>query len=87
MVRQAALLLRLDSSNEKLIAISLRHPPSEVVREALRLLEQEDELRALKMQRLRRDILEGLESGPSARFDPEEIKRTAREKKADKSPK
>jgi antitoxin ParD1/3/4 len=60
---------------------------SEVVREALRLLEEEDQLRALKMQKLRRDIQEGLESGPPARFDPQEIKRTAREKKAAKSAK
>jgi antitoxin ParD1/3/4 len=60
---------------------------SEVVREALRLLEEEDQLRALKMQRLRRDIQEGLESGPPASFDPQEIKRTTREKKAAKSAK
>jgi antitoxin ParD1/3/4 len=60
---------------------------SEVVREALRLLEQEDELRTLKMQRLRRDIQEGLESGPSAVFDAQEIKRAAREKRAAKSAK
>ena len=60
---------------------------SEVVREALRLLEQEDELRTLKVQRLRRDLQEGLESGPSAVFDAEEIKRAAREKKAEKSAK
>lgn len=60
---------------------------SEVVREALRLLEEEDQLRALKVQRLRRDIQEGLDSGASTRFDPEEIKRTAREKKAAKSAK
>ena len=54
---------------------------SEVVREALRLLEQEDQLRAIKMQRLRRDIQEGLESGPSAEFDAQEIKGAARQKK------
>ena len=60
---------------------------SEVVREALRLLEEEDQLRELKIQRLRRDIREGLESGPSAKFDPQEIKSTAREKKATKSAK
>jgi len=58
---------------------------SEVVREALRLLEQEDQLRALKMQRLRQDIREGLDSGPSKVFDPQGIKRAAREKKSAKS--
>lgn len=58
---------------------------SEVVREALRLLEQEDQMRALKMERLREDIREGLESGPSTVFDPREIKRAAREKKSAKT--
>jgi antitoxin ParD1/3/4 len=57
---------------------------SEVVREALRLLEQEDKLRALQLQRLRRDIQEGLESGPSKSFDPEEIKRLARQRQSAK---
>ncbi len=54
---------------------------SEVVREALRLLEQEDQLRSLKLQNLRQDIREGLESGPSTPFDAQGIKRAARDKK------
>jgi hypothetical protein len=36
---------------------------------------------------LRRDIREGLDSGPSTVFDPQEIKRIAREKKSAKSAK
>ncbi len=44
-------------------------------------------LRALKMQKLRQDIREGLDSGPSTPFDPQEIKRVAREKKSAKSAK
>jgi antitoxin ParD1/3/4 len=36
---------------------------SEVVREALRLMEQQDQLRALQLQQLRRDIQDGLASG------------------------
>jgi antitoxin ParD1/3/4 len=58
---------------------------SEVVREALRLLEQEDQLRAVKMSKLREDIQQGLQSGQSMIFDPREIKRAAREKKTAKS--
>lgn len=38
---------------------------SEVVREALRLLEEQDRLRALKLQELRALIQEGIDSGPS----------------------
>jgi len=69
------------------IASGSYNSASEVVREALRLLEEEDQLRSLKMQRLREDILEGLESGPSTEFDPREIKRAAREKKSRKGKK
>jgi len=64
------------------IASGSYNSASEVVREALRLLEEEDQVRSLKLQRLRDDIKEGLESGPSAVFDPEKIKRTARRKKS-----
>jgi antitoxin ParD1/3/4 len=45
-------------------------------------MEQEDQLRFLKLQRLRQDVQEGLDSGPSIVFDPQEIKRIAREKKS-----
>ena len=37
---------------------------SEVVRDALRLLEEQEELRTLKLQDLRRLIQEGIDSGP-----------------------
>lgn len=69
------------------IASGSYNSASEVVREALRLLEQEDQLRSLKMQKLRQDIREGLDSGPSTVFDPKEIKRIAREKKSSKNAK
>jgi antitoxin ParD1/3/4 len=69
------------------IASGSYNSASEVVREALRLLEQEDQLRSLKMQKLRHDIREGLDSGPSTVFDPKEIKRIARERKSAKSAK
>jgi antitoxin ParD1/3/4 len=64
------------------IASGSYNSASEVVREALRLLEEEDQLRSLKMQKLRKDIQDGLDSGPSIVFDPSKIKRTAREKKS-----
>ena len=66
------------------IASGSYNSASEVVREALRLLEQEDQLRALKLQRLREDIREGLESGSSRVFEPQEIKRMGRERKSAK---
>ncbi len=77
----------LEEMTRAKIASGSYNSASEVVREALRLLEEEDQLRSLKMQRLREDIREGLESGHSAEFDPKEIKRAAREKKARKGKK
>ena len=65
----------------------LYNSASEVVREALRLLEQADEFRVLQLQKLREDIREGLDSGPSTVFDPQEIKRVARQRKLKKSAK
>jgi antitoxin ParD1/3/4 len=67
------------------IASGSYNSASEVVREALRLMEQEDQLRSLKLQRLRKDVQEGLDSGSSIVFDPQEIKRIAREKKSQRS--
>jgi antitoxin ParD1/3/4 len=69
------------------IACGSYNSASEVVREALRLLEQADEFRALKLQKLREDIREGLDSGPSVIFKPQEIKRAARKRKSGKSEK
>ncbi len=51
---------------------------SEVVREALRLMETQNELHALQLERLRRDIREGLESGPSQPWSVSEMKRQGR---------
>jgi len=51
---------------------------SEVVREALRLMETQNELHTLQLERLRRDIREGLESGPSRPWSVSEMKRQGR---------
>jgi antitoxin ParD1/3/4 len=58
---------------------------SEVVREALRLMEEKDQLRAVRLEQLRRDIQEGLGSGPAAEWDVEDVKRQARTNRAAKS--
>jgi antitoxin ParD1/3/4 len=47
---------------------------SEVVREALRLMEQQDQLRVLQLQQLRRDIQDGLASGEAETWTPKAIK-------------
>ena len=55
---------------------------SEVVREALRLMEAEDQMRAAKLAQLRHDIQEGLSSGPARSWDVAEMKREGRRKLA-----
>jgi antitoxin ParD1/3/4 len=45
---------------------------SEVVREALRLLEQQERERTAKLKELRRAIQEGLDSGPATAMTPDD---------------
>ena len=51
---------------------------SEVVREALRLMEEQDRLRQAKFDELRRVVRKGLESGPSQPWDAKAVKTKAR---------
>jgi len=55
---------------------------SEVIREALRLMEEQDRLRTAKLAQLRQDIREGLESGPPTSWEVEEMKRDGRKRLA-----
>ena len=55
---------------------------SEVVREALRLMEKQNELHALQLERLRSDIRQGLESGPAHPWSAAEMKRQGRKRLA-----
>jgi antitoxin ParD1/3/4 len=51
---------------------------SEVMREALRLLEERDKLQELRREELRREIRKGLDSGPAEPLDMEAVKAKAR---------
>jgi antitoxin ParD1/3/4 len=51
---------------------------SEVVREALRLMEQQDQLRLLQFEQLRRDIQDGLASPEAEAWNPKGIKAEGR---------
>lgn len=55
---------------------------SEVVREALRLMEAADQLRAAKLKQLRDDIQEGLHSGSARPWSISEMKREGRKRLA-----
>jgi antitoxin ParD1/3/4 len=58
---------------------------SEVVREALRLMDEQDRLRQAKLAELRRDVREGLDSGPSEPWDAAILKKKARGRQAAKT--
>lgn len=58
---------------------------SEVVREALRLMEEQDRLRQAKLDQLRNAVRKGLKSGPSEPWDAAALKKKARARQAAKS--
>jgi len=58
---------------------------SEVVREALRLLQEQDRLREVKLEELRREVRRGLDSGPSKEWSAADVKAKARAKRASKA--
>jgi antitoxin ParD1/3/4 len=58
---------------------------SEVVREALRLLEEQDRLRAARLDQLRQEVRAGLDSGPAASWDPKQVKQQGRARRQGKA--
>ena len=62
------------------VSSGLYNSASEVVREALRLMQCEDQVRAAKLAQLRNDIHEGLDSGSAGTLDIHDIKRRGRER-------
>ena len=55
---------------------------SEVMREALRLLEERDQLRDLRLEELRSEIQKGINSGEATPLNIEEIKASGRKRLA-----
>ena len=69
------------------VASGLYTSASEVVREALRLMDEQDRVRAVKFEQLRADVRRGLDSGPSSAWDAAQVKQQAKAKRAGKSDK
>ena len=59
---------------------------SEVVREALRLMDEQDRLRAAKLEQLRREMDAGLKSGASAPWDAKQVKLDGHARRLAKAP-
>ncbi len=68
----------LENLVKKQVKSGRYHSSSEVVREALRLWEEQEQLRELRMKQLRKDIEAGLHSGPAKPLDFEDIKTRGR---------
>lgn len=60
------------------VASGLYNSASEVVREALRLMEREDQLRAASLAQLRQDIQTGIDSGPAGELSAQDVKARGR---------
>ncbi|MBU3656319.1 MAG: type II toxin-antitoxin system ParD family antitoxin [Alphaproteobacteria bacterium] len=69
---------QLETMVRQKVAGGLYNSASEVVREALRLMEAQDQLRAVRLAQLRQDIQEGLDSGSAGELDIETIKKRGR---------
>lgn len=72
---------QLEEMVRQKVSSGLYTSASEVVREALRLMDEKDRLHAAKLDQLRQDIREGLDSGAPVRWDVEEIKQAGRARK------
>lgn len=73
---------QLESLVREKVSSGLYTSASEVVREALRLMQEQDQLKAVKLEQLRRDIQEGLDSGPATPWSIEETKNEGRRRRA-----
>ena len=71
---------KLEDMIRQKVTSGLYNSASEVIREALRLMEEQDRIRAMKLEQLRRDIQEGLDSGEAEPLDLEALKKRCRER-------
>lgn len=68
---------QLEKLVQKKVVSGLYNSASEVIREALRLLEENDRIRELRLKELQREILAGVEQldrGKSTNFDESTVK-------------
>ncbi len=75
---------QLETMVREKVSSGLYGSASEVVREALRLMEQQDTLRGIKLEQLRRDIQDGINSGPATPLNMAEVITEGKRRKAAK---
>jgi antitoxin ParD1/3/4 len=74
---------QLEELVQKKVSSGLYGSASEVMREALRLLEERDRVQALRLEELREEMRKGLNSGPATPLDMGTIKARGRQRLAD----
>jgi antitoxin ParD1/3/4 len=72
----------LETLVRRKVASGMYTSASEVVREALRLMDDQDQMRAVRLDQLRQDVRKGLDSGPSEAWDAEAMKLQGRARRA-----
>jgi antitoxin ParD1/3/4 len=82
MTINVSLTPQLEEMVRQKVSGGLYNSVSEVVREALRLMDAQDRLQAVKLEQLRQDIRNGLESGDPTPWNTEEIKQAGRQRRA-----
>lgn len=65
---------QLEEMIRQKVASGFYNSASEVVREALRLMERQDRQRQIRLEELRREIQRGIDSGPAAPLDMDAIR-------------
>jgi antitoxin ParD1/3/4 len=78
MTINVSLTPQLEEMVRQKVSGGLYNSVSEVVREALRLMDAQDRLQAVKLEQLRQDIQNGLESGDPTPWNAEETKQAGR---------
>lgn len=68
---------QLEQLIKQKVETGMYHSSSEVIREALRLLDERDRFREMKLADLRREIQAGLDSGPATPWNVEEFLKEA----------
>jgi antitoxin ParD1/3/4 len=63
----------LESFVQQKLSSGMYHSASEIVREGLRLLKEQDALKELRLLELRKEIQRGVDSGPAQALDMEAI--------------
>lgn len=73
---------QLEDLVQQKVATGLYGSASEVMREALRLLEERDRVQALRLEELRGEIRKGIESGAATPLDMGAVKARGRQRLA-----